>query len=66
MMWRVCHITIYQGLTSRLALIHVYCLAFVLGMPKVRISTVQRYWLISLAPTNEESAWLNEEKTLIG
>ncbi len=23
---------------------------------------VQRYWLMSLAPTNEESAWLNEEK----
>jgi hypothetical protein len=22
-------------------------------------------WLTSLAPTNEESAWLNEEKTLI-
>ena len=37
MMWRVCHVTICQGSTSRLALIHVQRLAFVPGASKVRI-----------------------------
>jgi hypothetical protein len=35
------------------------------GRAQSTYCTVQRYWLMSLAPTNKDSVWLNEGKTLI-